>query len=261
MTLSRLCNSRNFVAIFFVVGVSASSLTGAAQVSTAGAVVSKTTSTTAPAIAPAATSISPVVVPTIPATVDDTAPVVVPEATVPPLPSTSPSAAENTASVNAEMLPSTSTPVSPVLNNANSTAEISGRPAPAQSAATAAVASAGSLTQIAMVLLLVVGLIAGIAWLLKKLGVARAVGGTTIRVVSGINLSNRERILVVEIADQWIVVGVSPGRINTLATLPRQDAQPSNQGSSSGFEAPAGKNFAQWLKQTMDKRNGASNER
>ena len=101
-------------------------------------------------------------------------------------------------------------------------------------------------------LLLVVGLIAGMAWLLRRLGIARTGAGTVIRVVSGVSLSNRERILVVEIADQWIVVGVSPGRINTLATMPRQETP---DGATSAMAAPGGKNFALWLKQTIDKRN------
>ena len=107
-----------------------------------------------------------------------------------------------------------------------------------------------------MVLVLIVAMIAAVAWLLKRLGMARAAGGSTIRVVSGVNLSNRERILVVEIADQWIVVGVTAGSINTLATMPRQD-NPAGTGTS-GLTPPGGKNFALWLKQTIDKRNRAA---
>jgi flagellar protein FliO/FliZ len=120
------------------------------------------------------------------------------------------------------------------------------------SAAGGAVASAGSLTQAALVLLLIVGLIGGVAWLLRRLGMVRNDSGTTVRIVSGVSLSNRERILVVEVADQWIVVGVAPGCINTLATMPRQESPATTGG---GMAAPAGKNFALWLKQTIDKRN------
>ena len=119
-------------------------------------------------------------------------------------------------------------------------------------AAGAAVSSASSLTQVALVLVLVVALIAGMAWLLRRLGVARNGAGNTIRVVSGLSLSNKERILVLEIADQWIVVGVSPGGINTLATLERQEQ---SETTAMNQAAPAGNNFALWLKQTMDKRN------
>ena len=127
-------------------------------------------------------------------------------------------------------------------------------PSPSTSAATAAVSSAGSLTQVALVLLLVIGLIAGAAWLLKRLGMARNPGGTTVRIISGVSLSNRERILVVEVADQWIVVGVAPGCINTLATMPRQEPTAAN--ARTAMPTPAGSNFALWLKQTLDKRSG-----
>ena len=105
-----------------------------------------------------------------------------------------------------------------------------------------------------MVLVLVVAMIAAIAWLLRRLGMARTAGGSTIRVVSGVTLSNRERILVVEIADQWIVVGVTAASINTLATMPRQE----NSTGSAGMTTPGGKNFALWLRQTIDKRNRAA---
>lgn len=116
---------------------------------------------------------------------------------------------------------------------------------------TTAASSITGLTQVALVLMLVVGLIAAIAWALRRFGVVRQATGSTIRIVSGLTLSNRERILVLEIADQWIVVGVAPGGMNTLATLPRQDNLP-----PSGLEQtlPPGKSFAYWLKQTIDKR-------
>ena len=83
---------------------------------------------------------------------------------------------------------------------------------------------------------------------------ARNAGGSTVRIVSGVSLSNRERILVVEVADQWIVVGVAPGCINTLATMPRQETVAS---AASDPYPPHGKNFAAWLKQTIEKRNAA----
>ena len=36
--------------------------------------------------------------------------------------------------------------------------------------------------------------------------------------VGALNIGGRERIMVVEVGDQWIVVGASPGRVNALAT-------------------------------------------
>ncbi|RJF98662.1 flagellar biosynthetic protein FliO [Noviherbaspirillum saxi] len=117
----------------------------------------------------------------------------------------------------------------------------------AESAAPAA--SAGSLFQVLLGLALVLGLMAAAAWLLKRMGVAGAAGSNVARVVGGVNVGNRERVLVVEVADQWIVVGVAPGRVNALSTMPKQESAPT-------IEAlPQQANFSSWLKQTIDKRN------
>jgi len=109
-------------------------------------------------------------------------------------------------------------------------------------------ASAGSLFQVLLGLVLVLGLMAALAWVLKRFGAARSAGGAAIRVVGGVSVGGRERVLIIEAADQWIVVGVAPGRVNALATLPRQE-------NSALPAAPAAKNFPAWLKQTMEKRN------
>lgn len=120
-----------------------------------------------------------------------------------------------------------------------------------QQAAAPASASAGSLVQVVIGLAVVLGLMAGAAWLLKRMGVAGAGAGNVAKVVGGVSVGNRERVVVVEVADQWIVVGVAPGSVNALSTMPRQETIPTPD-----VTAPGGKNFSAWLKQTIDKRNG-----
>jgi flagellar protein FliO/FliZ len=118
--------------------------------------------------------------------------------------------------------------------------------APAASAS----ASAGSMLQVLFGLVAVLGLLAAGAWTLRRFNGSRTATGAAVKIIGGVSVGNRERILVVEVADQWIVVGVAPGRINTLSTMPRQE-------SAALPEAPLpGKNFSAWLKQTIDKRNG-----
>ena len=81
-----------------------------------------------------------------------------------------------------------------------------------------------------------------------------------LRVVGSLSLGGRERIVVVEIGNEWIVVGASPGRINALATMPRQDGQDGDASAANATlarhanEAPVAHSFAEWLKQTIDKR-------
>ena len=85
-------------------------------------------------------------------------------------------------------------------------------------------------------------------WFLKRMGGGRFAPGSVVKIVGGVSVGNRERVMVVEVADQWIVIGVAPGQVNTLATLPRQE-QPAAQ------PAPGVPNFSAWLKQTIEKRN------
>ena len=120
--------------------------------------------------------------------------------------------------------------------------------APALAAETP-VASAGSLLQVLFGLVVVLALMAGAAWMMRRRGVAGAGANSVANIVGGVSVGNRERVLVVEVADQWIVLGVAPGRISALSTLPRQEIAHVPQIAS---DSP---NFASWLKQTIDKRN------
>jgi|SRR5450830_446352 len=114
--------------------------------------------------------------------------------------------------------------------------------------------SAGSLLQTILALVFVLALLIGLAWFMKRYGPKVMGGNNKMRVVSSLNLGGRERIVLVEVADQWIVVGASPGRINALATMPRQEGElPQLATAQNG---PAAANFSEWLKQTIEKRNG-----
>ena len=123
-------------------------------------------------------------------------------------------------------------------------------PLSAQAAEQAAPASAGSLLQVAFGLAVVLALMAAAAWVLKRMGMTGTAGNSVARVVGGVSVGSRERVIVLEVADQWIVVGVAPGRVNPLATMPRQEV------SSGPIDTADGKNFSAWLRQTIEKRNG-----
>ena len=113
--------------------------------------------------------------------------------------------------------------------------------------------SAGSLFQTLASLMLVLGLLAALAWVLKRWGPRGQVNAGGLRIVSALNLGGRERIIVVEVGDQWIVVGASPGRVNALATMPRQESAAA-PATLAPHAAPAS-SFSDWLKQTIEKRN------
>jgi flagellar protein FliO/FliZ len=117
----------------------------------------------------------------------------------------------------------------------------------------AAPSAAGSLIQTVLALGFVLAILVGLAWALKRFGPRNVTGGNTVKLVGALSVGARERILVVEVGEQWIVVGASPGRMNALATMPRQETDPAGLVRPDGMPVT---NFSEWFRQTIEKRNG-----
>jgi flagellar protein FliO/FliZ len=79
--------------------------------------------------------------------------------------------------------------------------------------------SSGSVLQIIVSLLLVLAAIVLVGWMLKRMNVAQQGTGKFLKVLGGVAIGQRERIVLVEVNDTWLVVGVGPGQIRTLHTL------------------------------------------
>jgi flagellar protein FliO/FliZ len=77
-----------------------------------------------------------------------------------------------------------------------------------------------SLLQVTLALGLVLGLIAAAAWLLQRLHQPRAGQGALIQLHASAALGARERVVLLEVAGQWLLVGVAAGQVNTLLQLP-----------------------------------------
>ena len=101
-----------------------------------------------------------------------------------------------------------------------------GLPALAQAADAPAVSAAGSLLQVFIGLVAVLLLIAATAWVGKRFGIARSGSSSLLQVISSASVGARERVVVVEVGESWLVVGVAPGSVNALTTLPKGTLQP-----------------------------------
>lgn len=118
-----------------------------------------------------------------------------------------------------------------------------------------AVDSSG-IVQIILSLLLVLAAIVLVAWLLKRMNMAQQGAGRQLKVLGGISIGQRERIVLVEVENTWLVVGVGPGQIRTLHTLPKTEGS-SEGGEYSGLQAPGGK-FATLLSSALGHRKQAA---
>lgn len=103
----------------------------------------------------------------------------------------------------------------------------------------AAASPASGLAQMIFGLAIVLGLIVLASWLLRRFGAGPAATGSLVRVVTAASVGPRERVVVVEVHDTWLVLGVAPGRVNTLHQLPRQVLK--------AAEPHARQGFARWL--------------
>jgi flagellar protein FliO/FliZ len=105
--------------------------------------------------------------------------------------------------------------------------------------------------QIIFSLLLVLAAILLVAWLLKRMNVAQQGTGNMLKVLGGVAIGQRERVVLVEVNDTWLVVGVGPGQIRTLHTLPKSALPVSDTAT-----LPEN-NFNVWLKKFVEKRNAS----
>ena len=89
----------------------------------------------------------------------------------------------------------------------------------AQMAQTASFDDSSSPFRVVFGLLIVLGVIAVFAWAMKRFNNSKIGGNSVARIVGGVNLGSRERLVVVELAGHWIVTGVTPGNINSLGSF------------------------------------------
>lgn len=112
--------------------------------------------------------------------------------------------------------------------------------------------TSSSIVQIIFSLLLVLAAIVIVAWLLKRINVTQHKSGNLLKVLGGVAIGQRERIVLVEVNDTWLIVGVGPGQIRTLHTLDRQQAL-STESSSQDSTQPENK-FARLLSSVINHR-------
>ena len=105
--------------------------------------------------------------------------------------------------------------------------------------------SGTTIVQMLLGLALIVGILFFAAYVLRQInGGPRFGQGGPLRIVGGLMISARERIVVVEVGETWLVVGIVPGQIKTLHTQAKSELP------VTGNDKP----FGQWLRQMSERR-------
>ncbi|XZG71229.1 flagellar biosynthetic protein FliO [Chitinibacteraceae bacterium HSL-7] len=102
--------------------------------------------------------------------------------------------------------------------------------------------------QTLIALVFIVFLIVGCAVLMRRFSLLPVANGGRLRVVSGVMVGARERVVVVEIEGEWLVLGVTSENVRLLHKLDRPEDAPAAP------EAPA---FAKALAKMMQRKESA----
>ncbi|MCB1947868.1 MAG: flagellar biosynthetic protein FliO [Burkholderiales bacterium] len=108
------------------------------------------------------------------------------------------------------------------------------------------VIAAESITKMITGLLLVLAIILIVAWLLKRFANIPATATGHIKIVAAASIGQRERVVIVEIGETHLVLGVTPGQINTLHSMEKTSLHATGQ-----VTEKSGEQFSEVLKNSI----------
>lgn len=121
---------------------------------------------------------------------------------------------------------------------------------PARAAAEASVTSTGgALFQGLLGLLIVLAALGGFFWFMRRFSPGQTGAQGVVKVVGGVMLGPRERLVVVEVEKTWLLLGVGGGQVSTLHTMQKPEGH-----TPTPVAVPAG--FADRLKELIPRRQG-----
>ena len=79
--------------------------------------------------------------------------------------------------------------------------------------------SASSIANMFMGLGLVLAIIFVMAWVVKRMGGMQLAGSQRLKVLAGLSVGTREKVVLIQVENKRIVLGVAQGQVNTLHVL------------------------------------------
>lgn len=79
--------------------------------------------------------------------------------------------------------------------------------------------SAGNLVDTGIGLVVVLGLMLGLAWLVKRYVQVPGIGKGQVQIQGGVSLGAREKAVLLSVEGKRLLVGIAPGRVQTLLVL------------------------------------------
>lgn len=111
--------------------------------------------------------------------------------------------------------------------------------------------SSGDMLHWSVGLLIVLSIFFLCVWAMRKLSGITVNGAEKMRVVGGLSLGMREKVILLQIGKKQLVLGVTPGRIDALHVLEGDDCLNSEE-SSIGKDGGFGAILMQMMKRRSD---------
>ncbi|WP_082889305.1 flagellar biosynthetic protein FliO [Methylovorus sp. MM2] len=105
-------------------------------------------------------------------------------------------------------------------------------------------------------LIIVLGIMAAIAWIFKRMMPMAQGQSSVAKVIGGVSVGTRERVVVIQIADRWVVVGVAPGSVNAIANIEPGAFAIEDIEVTDTTHPLSTHPFAKWLKKSIEKSDG-----
>jgi flagellar protein FliO/FliZ len=93
------------------------------------------------------------------------------------------------------------------------------QPFAAPESVTGAPSAAGGLAQVTLSLMLVLAAVFAAAWVVRRLRNFGRPGAGAINIIGDVALGPKERAVLIQVGAQQLLIGVAPGRVNTLHVL------------------------------------------
>lgn len=106
----------------------------------------------------------------------------------------------------------------------------------------------GVLSEVMLVLVGIIVLIGGLGWVVRRFGNTFIPGATVMKVVGGISLGPKERIVLIEVGEEQMLVSVSPNQVRLLRVLDTRVQIPVSMEHSS-----ASNNFTEIIKKVLQR--------
>jgi len=97
-----------------------------------------------------------------------------------------------------------------------------------------------NLWQLTLGMVVVLAIMLGLAWILKRTGKFQMAAGGGLKILGGLSIGSRERVVLLQVGETQLLVGVAPGQVRSLHVLDRPLEAPT-QMRGGGFSEQLGR--------------------